>query len=116
MGAKGKKNLSKKEFANIKLFQKAGLSTKQIADVTSRSKGTIGVVSHFDDIEAYREHNRQRGLKALKPANEVVQKASPHEDISLVLEKLGAIGYCMNQLLDIIKDKEAKANVAFWKR
>lgn len=114
-GTKGTKRLTEKEFKNIKLLQQAGLNASQAADVTKRSSGLTSMVYRCDTLKDYKQYRQKLTHKskaeAVAPAPSVVG-----EDAHLILDRLKTIEDCLNQLLHIIEDKEAKANASFWRR
>lgn len=115
MGAKGRKNLTEKEFEQIKVLKGAGLKNKQIAEFTRRSVGTVGVLVRFDKFQDYQEYNRQRLLKKPQPRLSAVTFNQPPEDIKLILEKIGTIELLLNELVNHITEKESTAKLNKWR-
>lgn len=105
-----RKRVTKEDFESIKLLQEAHLNISQTMKVTGRSYNTVKKVYDADTHEEY----------LAKPVKIVVAPPTlperPVEDTELIITKLNQIATCLNTLLEVIKDKEAKANASFWRR
>lgn len=116
-----KKYLTQPEFSTIKALQEVNLPIGQVVKVTNRSYNTVKSVFEHDTLEAHKQAIKQRGLaykSVLLPSEAATALAPklPVEDYELLLSKITNIETCLNTLLDIFQGREAKANVAFWKR
>lgn len=121
------KKITESEFNNIKLLQQAGLNKSKASAVTKRSWGSIDSAFKSKDYTGYLEQiaqntariKAQKELKTPQPEEEQPQETAsprPVEDTELLLTKVTNIENCLNELLTIFRDKEAKANVLFWRR
>lgn len=117
-GVKGTKRLSEAEFNKIKKLQDAGLSVGVTVKVTGRSWSSVHGVYNASSLKEYRSKNAaaRRRYPSTNKAEANTDNVRPAEDMELVISKLNNLESCMNELLQIFRDKEAKANVAFWKR
>jgi len=109
------RNVTAKDFETIKALIGLNLSARAISEVTGRSPTLVSVIKKVDSYKAYKQQNAERIAKSANhdPAlpNPVVQ-----EDMATIMQKLTSLEKCFNDLLKIFQEKEAKANVTFWKR
>jgi hypothetical protein len=113
MSKQGKKHLTEFEFDNLKLMQAAKLRMAQVVKITGRSHATISRVFANDTFKGYKELTRRKKEVTLPKLTAGVR---PLEDTELIVSKLTTIETLLNQLLEVIQDKESKANAAFWRR
>lgn len=111
-----RKHITKENHESIKLLQAAKLSIPQATKVTGRSYSTIKKVYETDSYKEYKVKAAPRKRVAVTPILTPLKDERPQEDTQLILSKLDQISTCLNTLLDVIQDKEAKANTSFWKR
>lgn len=123
MKSNKRKHLTESEFKQIKKLQDAGLSVSLTAKIVGRSGGAVASIFKADSLKQHRELQAKSRRKYLKPGQVVpfdgkppVVAQRPDEDDDRLMQKMTNIETCLNELLVIFKDKEAKANVAFWRR
>lgn len=104
------------EYEQIKLMQNAKLTVVQVTKVTKRSYHTINRIFKSKDFKDYKEIQRAVTIAREAPKPSIKEAERPVEDTALILQRLGNIENSLKTLTEIFRDKEAKANVAFWKR
>ena len=109
------KAVSPKDFTDIKNLLEAGIPKKYILKITGRSSSTLSAIEKTSSYQEYRDliTERWNNFKARGRPNKANEPEIP---VISIETRLTNIENCLNKLLEIFEAKEAKANVAFWKR
>lgn len=135
----GKKysRLLEQEYDAMKLLQNAGVSYSKAATALGRSASTIHAVYRSNSYEDYRNavkirlnglHERRKAKslsqETVETAQNIVEQdarlidtlALLNSKLDSMLENQKQVESALQAIVDIMHDKEAKANIAFWKR
>jgi len=126
---KGMKHLNAQEYDKIKAYYADGFKSQDIARVTGRSHTTLSYIKNSENFQAYIAYVRKLNNKykpkplskpgvpgvATSPLGERTLAPKDLPDAALY-SRLGNVESLLETLVAILQEREAKANVAFWKR
>lgn len=112
-GRKGSKAMNQGCFDEIKKLLEANVPAKYVQEITKRSSYTVRLVSKSETYEDYQQYNQAR-FAAIRHKEKTITNMEPTPNETA--DRLTNIENMLSRLLNIFEEKEARANVAFWKR
>lgn len=123
------KNISEKEFGEIKVFQSYGIKVSKVSEMSGRGQQTIGRIFRAKDYVGYQElrdahTNYQKKRKAVstelrqgkdRPVPTTPLLLEVASDLKEALNRLDHLALAVNVLLEAENEKQASTKVSRWK-